>query len=156
MPAKSQVLKRDKGVEILVEHHFDAPPQQVFDFFSRHENLSHVFGGKIERSQAAPEGEDPNGLGSVRRIKLGPGPAFEERIERYEPPQCIEYTITGGSPVKDHYGRMQFSAEGDGTLMRYSIRLTGRIPGTSGLIGKVMADGLSKGLPRAERLLKSA
>lgn len=155
MRAKTQVLKRDKGVEILVEHRFDAPPPQVFDFFARHENLSHVFGGKIRLSKAAPEGDDPNGLGSIRHIKLGPGPGFEERIERYDPPQCIEYTITGGSPVKDHYGRMQFSPDGDGTLMHYSIRLTGRIPGTSGLIGKVMADGLSKGLPRAERLLKS-
>lgn len=153
MSASTQVRRLDGVAEIHARIRFDHPPQKVFDFFAVHENLMHVFGGKIRLSQPAPEGDNPNGLGSVRTISLGPGPDFDERIEAFEPASRIEYTITRGSPVKNHYGTMCFSDDNGGTLLDYRIRLAGRIPGTTGLIAGIMARTLSKGLPKANGLI---
>ncbi len=156
MSASTEVTRKDGGAEIHARIHFPHPRQRVFEFFAVHENLAHVFGGKIRLSQPAPGDANPNGLGSVRTIALGPGPTFDERIEAFEPGERIEYTIVKGSPVKNHYGIMRFSDDGDGTLMDYRIRLTGRLPGTTGLIARIMARTLGQGLPKADRLIAAA
>ena len=39
-----------------------------------------------------------NGVGSTRRLKIGPLPAFEETVTAAEPNSLIEYTISQGHP----------------------------------------------------------
>lgn len=155
MSVSVQVNRKDGVAEIHAQCHFPQAREHVFDFFAAHENLSHVFGGKIWLSQPAPEGDNPNGLGSVRTISMGPGPNFDERIEAFDKNSRIEYTITQGSPVKNHYGTMLFTDADGGTAMDYRIRLAGRIPGTTGLIAGIMARTLRKGLPKATGFITS-
>lgn len=152
----SEVRRENGNAVIHVRFHFAAPRAKVFGFFADHAKLSQLFGSRIERVVDAPEGDDPNGLGSVRRIHMPPTPAFEERIERFEANDLIEYTITGGSPVKNHYGWMRFEDADGGTLLDYRIRLAGRIPGSTGLIAGMMRRTLAKGLPAVARTLEAA
>lgn len=134
---------------------FNAPIDDVFDFFAKHENLGKVFAARIRRSEKAPEG-DENGVGSVRKLRIGLGPAFYEKVTAYEPPNRIEYEIVSGVPVKHHRGVMEFSEQDGVTTLDYTIELETKIPGTSFAIAKALKLVLSLGLPRARRIIQSS
>lgn len=132
---------------------YAAPPEKVFAFFAEHSNLSKLFGGSITRVKNAPEGDDPNGLGSVRQLVIMPGLPFEETVTVYVPQERIEYKVTKGSPIKNHLGVMLFKA-GDGeTSLDYRIEFDPRIPGTGGLIAKILGGSIRKGLSSLHAIL---
>lgn len=68
--------------------------------------------------------ENENGLGSVRRIYALPGVAFEESVVRFEPNQLMEYTVSKGSPIKKHRGRMEFAEDQGKTRLTYSTEVS--------------------------------
>ena len=108
-----------------------APVERVFAFFADHERFITLMGGRCRR---IVDGQDePNGLGSVRRI--GPGPlSFDETIVAFEKNARIEYAITRGSPVRNHRGVIEFRADRGQTLVDYVIRFEPKLPLTGGLI----------------------
>ncbi len=95
-----------------------------------------------------------NGLGSVRQIKIGILPGFEETITEFKPHTFIQYKITKGSPIKNHVGELSFSEEAGTTLLDYTIQLESKIPLTTGIIAKALEQGISKGLKRYASSLK--
>lgn len=129
---------------INIVQEFNAPIEQVFQALSDHENFGRICGIKMKRIKDG-EGE-PNGLGSIRKISIGPLPPFEETITGYQANSLIEYKITRGSPIKNHVGTLRFSGEGDRTVLHYTILLESKIPFTTGLIKSTLANGLGKGL----------
>ena len=78
---------------------FDRPPEEVFAFFAEHENLGPMFGAEITRLSDGDDGSR-NGVGSCRRVKAGPAPAFEETMTAFVPGELIEYRITKGTPLQ--------------------------------------------------------
>ena len=132
---------------VHITHEFKADPQTVFEKLAEHENLGPLFGAKITR--VSDGATSRNGAGSVRRLKIGPLPAFEETTTTAEPNTLIEYKITKGSPLRGHWGRQELTpTEGGGTTLSYTIGFDSAIPGTAGLIGKVLTSAITKGLPR--------
>lgn len=104
---------------------FNAPQQEIFDYLSDHHNFGSLLNANITRIQDAP-GDNPNGLGSVRSIKLGIE-LLQETIVRFESPNVIEYKISNNVPVKYHLGRLEFSApEPNRTVLNYTIDLETR------------------------------
>jgi hypothetical protein len=87
-----------------------------------------------------------NGLGSVRKINIGPLPSFEETITGFEENRFIEYKITKGSPIKNHVGTLNFSETGTGCVLDYEIKLESKIPFTTGIIKSALKQGISKGI----------
>ena len=129
-----------------ITHEFKADPQTVFEKLAEHENLGRLFGAKITR--VSDGATSRNGAGSVRRLKIGPLPAFEETTTTAEPNTLIEYKITKGSPLRGHWGRQELTPnETGGTTRRYTSGFDSAIPGTAGLISKVLASSIAKGLP---------
>ena len=61
---------------VNITHEFKSDPQTVFDKLAEHENLGPVFGANITR--VSDGATSRNGIGSVRRLKIGPLQAFEE------------------------------------------------------------------------------
>ena len=61
---------------VHITHEFTSDPQTVFDKLAEHEKLGPVFGAVIIR--VSDGATSRNGAGSVRRLKIGPLPAFEE------------------------------------------------------------------------------
>lgn len=116
---------------IHIREQIDAPVAAVFERFADHQWFTGLFGSGCER---VVEGEDePNGLGSVRRI--GPGPlSFDETIVVFEPGRRLHYTITRGSPLENHMGELEFSEQGGKTVVDYRIRFEGKLPGVGALI----------------------
>ncbi len=134
---------------VIVEHDFALPPDRVFAYLSEHENLEPLFGAKIKRLRDGTDGQR-NGVGSVRQLKVGPGPPFEETITEVVPLELIRYRITKGSPLRNHEGEMKFSPKGSGTHLRYEISFGAVVPGLDRVIAMGLKRNVAKGLQQVD------
>jgi uncharacterized protein YndB with AHSA1/START domain len=135
---------------VHVEHEFAKPPEQIFAHLAEHENLADVFGAKVTRLRDG-DGER-NGIGSIRRLQIGPLPPFEETVTEFTVPERIVYRITKGSPLRGHVGVMTFAATpGGGTRLVYDIRLASPVPGLAPLVRAVLTRSITQSLPAVER-----
>ena len=125
---------------------FNAPVQAVFAELSDHEKMGAVLGAKVRRIKDGKG--DINGIGSVRRITPVPLADFEETVTGFEPNKLIEYTVTKGSPIKNHLGRMVFSEEGGKTHLHYTIQFDMKlgIPFTGFLLKTILETVITSGL----------
>lgn len=130
------------------ERDFDLPPDQVFSYFAEHENLGGILDAKVTRIKEGTDG-NPNGVGSVRSIKAGPVPAFEETVTVYEPNDLIVYTVTKGTPLNHHLGEVRFTPTPTGTKVKWDIEIGTALPGLDFVIGKVLKRNIGKGLAKA-------
>jgi uncharacterized protein YndB with AHSA1/START domain len=130
---------------VHVERDLSAPVDQVFSHLAEHENLAAIFGAKVTR---LADGEtERNGVGSRRRLQLGPLPSFEETVTRYVPDELIEYRITKGSPLDGHIGTMAFTpTPGGGTHLDYRIRIASKLPLLAPVVTKQLTASINKGL----------
>jgi uncharacterized protein YndB with AHSA1/START domain len=136
---------------VHVEHRFAKPPQAIFAHLAEHENLAEVFGAKIKRLRDGDGGER-NGVGSVRELRIGPLPPFEETVTEFVVPERIVYRITKGSPLRGHVGVMSFApAEGGGTDFVYDIRLASPIPGVAAIVRATLTRSITEALGKVER-----
>jgi uncharacterized protein YndB with AHSA1/START domain len=136
---------------VIVDHDFAKPPERVFEYMVEHENLAELFGAQVTRLQDGRDGER-NGVGSVRQLKIGPAPAFEETVTEFERPSRIVYRITKGSPLRGHVGVMTFEPDGrGGTHLHYDIRLASPIPGLAALVRASLTRSVNKGLATVEQ-----
>lgn len=128
-------------------HTYTSDPVAVFEALSEHENLGALFGAKITRVRDGDTSR--NGVGSTRRLKIGPLPAFEETTTTAEPGSLIEYRITKGGPLKGHWGVQRLTPTADGgTTLDYTIGFDAPVPGMAAVVGKVLTGSITKGLPK--------
>jgi len=135
---------------VHVEHRFEKPPTRIFAYLAEHENLAEAFGADVTRLRDA-DGPERNGVGSVRRLRVGPAPAFEETITEFVPSERIVYRITRGSPMRGHVGVMTFEPDGAGTRFVYDIRLSSPIPGLALLVKASLTRSITRSLATVER-----
>jgi len=135
---------------VHVEHDFAKPPERIFAHLAEHENLAEVFGAKVTRVRDGEHGER-NGVGSVRRLQIGPLAPFEETVTEFVPSERIVYRITKGSPLRGHVGVMEFSPAPAGTRFVYDIRLASPVPGLALLVRAALTRSISRALPKVER-----
>ncbi len=135
---------------VQIEHEFAKPPERIFAYLSEHENLAAVFGAKVAR---LCDGErERNGVGSVRKLQIGPLPPFEETVTEFVVPERIVYKITKGSPLRGHLGVMTFAATpSGGTRFVYDIRIGSPIPGLAPLVRAALTRSITQALPGVER-----
>ncbi len=133
-----------------IEHDFDKPPELIFAHLAEHENLAELFGAKITRLRDGDHAER-NGVGSVRRLQIGPLPPFEETVTEFVPSERIVYRITKGSPLRGHVGVMSFAPAGGGTRFSYDIRLASPVPGLALLVRAVLTRSITQALAKVER-----
>lgn len=126
---------------------FNASQREIFDFLSNHHNMGNVLNANIERIRDA-DGLDPNGLGSVRSIKMGIE-ILQETVTIFEAPNLIEYTITSNAPVNYHLGKMEFSTPEKGkTLLTYTIDMETKFPFADSALLFVLKTIISNGLKK--------
>ena len=134
---------------VVVDQDFSLPVDRVFGYLAEHENLAAVFGAKINRLRDGTEG-DRNGVGSVRQLKIGPLPPFEETVTEFVPGELIRYRITKGSPLRGHEGVMRFSANGTGTHLHYEISFGAVVPGLDRIVAASLRRSIPKGLQQVD------
>ena len=137
---------------ITIKQVFNAPLKQVLSTLSDHNEFGRICG--INMSRIKDGVEHLNGLGSVREIKVGVLPAFQETITMFIDKERIEYKITQGSPIKNHLGVLIFSEVKGKTRLDYTIQLESKIPLTTLLIKSALGFGIKKGLKRYARSLE--
>ncbi|MAM86605.1 MAG: MxaD family protein [unclassified Hahellaceae] len=123
------LLKGMHDMQIIeMSKRFNAPVRQVFEDLCDHEKFGHLTSASIVRIKDAGDAGNPNGLGSVRRIKVPGVPAIEETVIRFEPNRRMDYTITRGGPITNHRGSLRFRSEGDATVVDYTISFEPKLP----------------------------
>ncbi|MEQ5836774.1 SRPBCC family protein [Marinobacter sp. R17] len=127
---------------IEIQEQYDLPKDKVFALFSDHKRLGGVLGAPIKRIKDSNQA-DPNGVGSVRRIGVGPL-GLEETVIAFEQDALIEYTVTSMSPIRNHLGRIRFADVAGKTVVNYTIRFDDFIP----FSGKVISAGLEQAIRR--------
>lgn len=130
---------------IVMKQHFNAPQKEIFDFLSDHENLGGILKANIKRIKNA-EGKNPNGVGSVRSIKMGIE-ILQESVVTFNEPNLIEYKITSNAPINYHLGRLEFSTPETGkTDLIYTITMESKVKVFDGLLGFVLKTVIGNGL----------
>jgi uncharacterized protein YndB with AHSA1/START domain len=133
---------------VHIEHHFAKAPEAIFSYLAEHENLAELFGARIKRLR---DGEaEPNGVGSVRELKIGPLPPFQETVTEFVVPERIVYRITKGSPLRGHVGVMTFAPASGGTDFVYDIRLASPIPGVAPAVRASLTRSITASLAKVE------
>lgn len=134
---------------IEITQDFALPVERVYAYLAEHENLGPLFGARISRVR---DGHDSrNGVGSVRSLKLGPLPAFEETVTQAVPNELIVYRITKGSPLRNHHGEMRFAPAGSGSRLTYVIEFGAVVPGLDKVIAIGLERGIRKNLPAVDQ-----
>lgn len=136
---------------IEIDETFDVPRSKVFALFAEHERFGKLLGAPAKRIKDSDQA-DPNGIGSVRKIGIGPI-GLEETVVGFEPDSLIEYTITSMSPIRNHFGRIRFEDTPEGkTRINYTISFDDVIPFTGRLVQSALEQGIRKGIKRVPRL----
>ncbi len=131
---------------VIVDHDFPVPVERSFAYLAEHENLGGLFGAKVTRVRDGTDGQR-NGVGSVRKLEVGPLPPFEETVTEVSENELIRYRITKGSPLRAHRGEMRFTPNPDGTShLHYEISFGAVVPGLDFLIAKGLERNIAKGL----------
>jgi uncharacterized protein YndB with AHSA1/START domain len=134
---------------VHIEHDFAKSPERIFAHLAEHENLSEFFGATITRLRDGEDGER-NGVGSVRQLKIGPLPAFEETITEFVPSERIVYRITKGTPLRGHVGVMSIMPAAAGSRFVYDIRIASQIPGLALLVCAATTRSIKQSLAKVE------
>ncbi len=137
-----------KTISISID--FPQPLSAVFAHLSEHENLAAVFGVPIKRIATSRDPNEPNGLGSVRRLFIGPV-RVEETITAFEKDRTIEYRVTKGGFLKHHHGVMRFSEQSGGTHLDYTVEIQSIFPFVTMPLTAALGFGMRRGLTKLSR-----
>jgi uncharacterized protein YndB with AHSA1/START domain len=133
---------------IRVERRLDAPPEGVFENLADHARYDRFDG--IRRSVLAERGNpEPNGLGAVRWLWVGPL-RFEEEITAFEPPSRLDYLITDvkALPFRHEGGSIRLEPDGTGTRAVWTSSFEIPIPLIGSAMDRVFKGQLERGFGR--------
>ncbi|BCU65140.1 hypothetical protein F941_01244 [Acinetobacter bouvetii DSM 14964 = CIP 107468] len=119
-----------------VKKEFNAPVEKVFELLSKHATYNVAFAPvQVVRVKDSADLQRPDGVGSVRRLGLGPVKPIQEEITVLVPNQRIEYKIIKNPLVKHHLGIIEFQpVDENKTLVTYTIEFQARAPFVSKLV----------------------
>lgn len=136
---------------IEINEIFDVPRRKVFALFADHHRFGKLIGAPVKRIKDSDQA-DPNGIGSVRKIGIGPL-SLEETVLGFEPDSLIEYAITSMSPIRNHIGRILFTDTADGqTRIHYTISFEDIVPYSGKVVCAALEQGLRRGIRRVPKL----
>ena len=136
---------------IEIDETFDVPRNKVFALFADHHRFGKMIGAPVKRIKDSDQA-DPNGIGSVRKIGVGPL-SLEETVLSFEPGSLIEYAITSLSPIKNHLGRIRFSDTQEGqTRVQYTITFDDIVPFSGKVVSSALEHGLRRGIRQVPKL----
>lgn len=136
---------------IEINETFDVPRRKVFALFADHHRFGKLIGAPVKRIKDSDQA-DPNGIGSVRKIGIGPL-SLEETVLGFEPDSLIEYAITSLSPIRNHLGRIRFADTPDGqTQVHYTISFDDIVPYSGKVVSAALEQGLRRGIRRVPKL----
>jgi hypothetical protein len=121
----------------------------VFEIIADHARYDRFEG--IRRAKLVTPGEpDPNGLGAVRWVWLGPF-RFEEEVTAFKPPSRLDYLIREVKPLPFRHqgGSIRLTPDGNGgTDAVWTSSFEIPIPLIGGALDRIFARQLERGFGR--------
>lgn len=114
---------------IAMTQQINAPLDLVFPMFCRHRIFNTILWPLT--SVVVKTAEDPNnsdGIGSIRKMGIGPFKFIQEEITKMIPNQMIEYQMLRNCMFSFHLGRLEFEEKEGITYVSYTIWLQSKIP----------------------------
>lgn len=139
--------------ELRFEHVFQVPIERVFAYFADHQKLGRLWNARWRMISPGSDPKYPQGLGSVREVKAGTF-TWEETVTAFKPNELIEYKITKGASVKNHFSRITFVNAYNGTRVVYEVRFEPTNPSTGSMFAATMGLGWAMGIPKVEAALE--
>ena len=98
----------------------------------------------LDRSDLVETGDPPpDGVGAIRRFtRFGIG--SQEEVVVWDPPHHLGYTMLKGFPVRHYRADVRCTADGSGTMIRWSGTFDTLIPGTGHLTRAVLGRTISR------------
>lgn len=130
---------------IEVKRTINAPAAKVFAEIANHEGYERFSG--VDKAELIRKGENGgNGLGAVRRLKLG-AISLDEEILSFEESKLMEYRITRMKPKLFNHilGRVELNEVDGNTTVIWSSEYQVPLPVIGGRIEKLLAKPLSGG-----------
>lgn len=138
---------------IDITENFPFPVEQLFNYLEKHENLETLF--VPLKVKTVKDGDtEKYGVGSVRSLQLAIIPSFEETVTECKRNELIEYKITKGSPLKNHYGVLKFSSNANGSSLHYTIEFDSDIPLVAAIVKIALENGIRKGLKKLKTTMQ--
>ncbi len=133
--------------QVRVSRDFSLPVEDVYAVLSDHNRLSRVLGVPVKRIRDA-QGDDVNGVGSVRLVGMGPL-GIEETVTAATPNRLIRYRISkGGAPIRNHSGELTFSKTAEGSRVEWAIDFDSAVPVAGTVVRLVLGAAIKLGLRR--------
>lgn len=97
-------------------------------------------------------GDDKNfGIGSERLVKFG-NAVYHERLCSVNPPHAYTYSMLFGAPVKKYMAKVEFFAEENATLIKWSLEYAPKIPFTGWIIKAITIKNYNTFLDDLEKI----
>ena len=144
--------------KVEIERTLAAPIEAVFELISDHAGYTRF--PRVTSAKLLREGEvEPNGLGALREISLGPI-RFVEEITAFERPTRMDYLIKRVNVPLDHEGgTITLAPAGTGTAVTWRSTFTVPVPlagrPLAALGASVLRRGFNSLLSETERLAAS-
>jgi hypothetical protein len=97
-----------------------------------------------------PGRSEPDGVGALRRLAVGPFGSSEEVVV-FEPPHHLGYEGRRGLPVRRYRADVLLDPDGAGTRIRWSGSLDPLVPGTGAVVLAWVRAAVSRFLPAVIR-----
>ncbi|MDH2544577.1 SRPBCC family protein [Acinetobacter baumannii] len=115
--------------KIRVEQKINAPVSQVFPLFVKHSTFN-ILLWPIQSKiiKFSKDLDNPDGVGSIRKMGIGPIKFIKEEIISIVPHKRVEYKMIRNTLFFDHLGVLEFYENKGRTLLVYTIHLDSKIP----------------------------
>lgn len=121
---------------------FAASKEDVFAVLSDHANMGSWLGMRVTVPVHTPGG----GVGTVRRVHMGPWHLDEEIVE-HEPSERMAYRIVAGLPgLRHHRGEVRLAGTDTGCELHWHVDVESGIPGLVALLLAPMRFSLGRSL----------
>lgn len=124
------------GVTMIAERTIDAAPERIFALLADHANYRRfpfITGSALVRAGR----DEPDGVGAVRRISIGPT-VFVEEITRFDRPHRMDYRITRVNlPLRHDGATILLTETARGTTVRWSSAMFWTVPAFGPLLDRL-------------------
>lgn len=134
--------------QATLELDFAVPPARLWEAITDHEGMSKWTAAKVRLIARG----DAEGVGAVRRIRVG-AMSLDEEVIYADAPRRLVYRIVRGVPVSFHRGEMLVEPTSAGSHLTWRILLASDVPGFARLTVRALDAALRPGLRQLRGLI---
>lgn len=128
---------------------YPVPPEILWQVVTDHEGMSRWAGVPVSIIAAPPD----RGVGTVRRVKVGPL-RLDEEVVALDPPRRMIYRMTRGLPLRYHRGEVRVAPFGeDGSELTWEITLVSDVPFFVDATARVLRRSINRALRKLGEVL---